>query len=239
MLLTLDCGNTSLDAMLHGDTVRRQRLPGRGGAGGLVALLGADRPRVAVGVSVVPDGLIGAERALAALGVRLQLVGRDRHCPLPLDYDTPATLGADRWLGALAAHRQFGRAVVIDCGSATTVNLVEADGTFRGGAIAPGLRALVAGMREVTPFLPLVEPAAATTMPARSSAASVHLGAMMAFCGAIERLCAEALTVLRGPSTVVVTGGHAPDYLRHGRLQAIHCDDLVHRGLAILAAEAP
>jgi type III pantothenate kinase len=236
MLLTLDRGNSTLDAMLHGDGQRRQRLDP---AAALLPFLGKSQPSRCIGVTVVPDGLRAAERELHARGLRLLLVGRDLQCPLPLDYETPATLGADRWLGALAAHREFGRAVVVDCGSATTVSMIEQDGTFRGGAIAPGLRALAAGMQAVTPHLPAADPAHAVALPARSSAASVHTGVMLAFCGAVERLCADALAALRGPATVVLTGGHADDYLRHGRLRPVLRGDLVHRGLSILGEGAP
>jgi type III pantothenate kinase len=238
LLLTLDRGNSTLDAMLHGEGGRRARLdPGAGLAG----FLAGRKPLRCVGSSVVPDGLAAAAQELALASVRLELVGRDLQCPLRLDYDTPATLGADRWLGALAAHRRFGRSIVVDCGSATTVNLVDHDGTFRGGAIAPGLGALAAGMAQRTPNLPPARPecAAATPMPARSSAAAVDLGVLLAFCGAVERLVAEAMGAARGPCTVVLTGGHAEDYLRRGRLRPVHEPDLVHQGLAVLAAESP
>jgi type III pantothenate kinase len=236
VLLTLDRGNTTLDAMLHGPLPRRQRLPPDAS---VLGFCGADRPTRCVGVSVVPGGLDGAGAQLLAAGLSLELACRDLPCPLPLDYETPATLGADRWLGALAAHRRFGRAVVVDCGSATTVNLVEQDGTFRGGPIAPGLRAIVQGMAAVTPHLPPAQPREAVPWPPRSSAAAVHTGALLAFCGAVERLVAEALRSARGPATVVLTGGHADDYRSAGRLQPEYVPDLVHQGLCVLAAGAP
>jgi pantothenate kinase type III len=87
----------------------------------------------------VPSCQTGSTRfATLLVPARIPLLqaGIDLPCPLPLAYETPHTLGADRWVTALAAHRRHGRAVVVDCGSATTVNLVEADGTFHGGAIA-------------------------------------------------------------------------------------------------------
>lgn len=234
-MLTLDCGNTTLDVMMHGQPPRRARL---GDPGGLSEFLGSDRPQRAVAVTVVPGGLDTPLATLRAAGVKVALAGVDLACPLPLDYATPATLGADRWLSALAAHRRFGRSVVVDCGSATTVNLVEDNGTFRGGAIAPGLRAIVEGMSVVTPRLPRAEPARSGEVPPRSTASAVNVGALLAFCGAVERLVAEMAAAARGPCSVVLTGGHAEDYLRRGRLRPHLEPTLVHEGLRLLAIES-
>lgn len=238
-ILTLDRGNTTLDVMLHGGggDCRRARLAPQDSAG-LAAFLADQRPRLCAAVSVVPDGLDDALALLRALAVPVAVVGRELQCPLQIDYETPQTLGADRWLGALAAHRQFGAAITVDCGSATTVNLVERAGTFRGGAIAPGLRALCAGMAHVTPHLPRADVAQATSMPPRSSATAVHTGVALAFCGAIERLVADLQVAARSAATVVITGGHADDYRRHGRLACVHVPDLVHQGLRLLVAPA-
>jgi type III pantothenate kinase len=235
MLLTIDRGNSTLDVMLHGEGGRRARLsPGES----LDAFLGAHRPHSAVAVTVVEGGLDGVAADLRRFGINLAIAGVDLPCPLPLDYATPATLGPDRWLSALAAHRRYGRSIVIDCGSATTVNLVEEDGTFCGGAIAPGLRAIVEGMAIVTPGLPRATPRAAVAFPPKSSADAVNTGALIAFCGAVERIVADTVAAARGPATVVLTGGHAEDYLLRGRLRPRMEPDLVHAGLHILAEEA-
>lgn len=235
MLLTLDRGNTTLDVMLHGPSPRRMRLVDDAG---LSRFLGDLRPDRAVAVSVVPGGLDPALAVLCAAKVPVALAGVDLSCPLRLDYATPATLGPDRWLSALAAHRRFGRAVVVDCGSATTVNLVEEDGSFRGGSIAPGLRAIVEGMAAVTPRLPRAEPTRAIGMPPRSTADAVNTGALLAFCGGVERLVAETVAAASGPCTVVITGGHAEDYLLRGRLRPRVEPALVHDGLRMLAQES-
>ena len=235
MLLTIDRGNSTLDVMLHGEGGRRARLsPGDS----LDAFLGADLPSAAVAVTVVKGGLDSAVSALRRRGIDVAIAGADLPCPLRLDYATPSTLGPDRWLSALAAHRRHGRSIVIDCGSATTVNLVEEDGTFCGGAIAPGLRAIVEGMAIVTPGLPRAVPRAAVAIPPRSSADAVSTGALIAFCGAVERIVADTVAAARGPATVVLTGGHAEDYLLRGRLRPRLEPDLVHAGLRILAEEA-
>lgn len=235
-LLTVDCGNSTLDCFDHA-TGRRLRLAVRADpAAALQAFVGASPPGLCIAVTVVADGLDGLAAWLGARAIPLRVAGRDLSCPLPLDYATVATLGPDRWVGALAAHRRYGRSVVVDCGSATTVNVVEADGTFRGGAIAPGLRAFVAGLAAVTPVLPVPALDAEPAMPGRSSQDSVDAGVLLGYCGLVERLVAEALRVARGPARLVLTGGNAERLLRHTRLRGVHVDDLVHQGLRHLDA---
>jgi type III pantothenate kinase len=204
-------------------------------AGKLRAFVQRTQARAAMLVSVVPEALQWVRVELAATVPSMRIAGHDAPCPLHLDYDTPHTLGADRWVGALAAHRRFGRAVVVDCGSATTVNLVDADGTFRGGPIAPGLRAFVAGMVATTPALPPAGLDAVPAMPPRSTQAAVDCGVLLGYCGLVEKLVAAALRASSGPAQVVVTGGNADRLLSHSVLLAQHEPDLVHQGLGFLA----
>lgn len=233
-LLTVDCGNSTIDCFDHA-TGRRERVAPHGAVESLLArFLDGANPRRCVAVTVVEDGLVQLAALLRSRSVPLQLVGRDLPCPLPLDYETPRTLGADRWVGALAAHRRFGRAIVVDCGSATTVNLVDADGTFRGGAISPGLSALVAGLAATTPALPVPQLDAAPNLPPRSSQAAVDTGVLLGYCGLVERLVADTCRVAAGPVQLVFTGGNAARLMRHTRLRGVHIDALVHEGLALL-----
>jgi type III pantothenate kinase len=236
-LLTVDCGNSTIDCLWHDDG-RRLRLPADVAAAALLAVLRERRVARCVAVRVVAGAARLLTEACAGERIPLAWAGQDLPCPLPLAYDTPATLGADRWLGALAAHRRFGRAIVVDCGTATTVNLVDADGTFRGGPIAPGLRALAAGMAALTPALPAPDLDGAPAMPSRSSASAVTTGVVLGYCGLVERLVADAIAVSRGSVQVLVTGGNAERLRRHCRLQLRHEPDLVHQGLLWLAAES-
>lgn len=234
-LLTIDCGNSTVDCFWHLDG-RRRRFPSTADfAEPLAEFLQSVPVARCVAATVVEASAAVVAATLAAGRVPLAWAGRDLPCPLRLDYDVPGTLGPDRWLGALAAHRRFGRAIVVDCGSATTVNLVDADGTFRGGAIAPGLRAMQAGMVAVTPALPIVDLDAEPVMPARSSQAAVNCGVLLGYCGLVERLVADAVARAGGSVEVVLTGGNAPRLLRHSRLQPHHEPALVHHGLRCLA----
>jgi pantothenate kinase type III len=237
-LLTVDCGNSTIDCLRHDDGARAVFDTYAGDRAPLLALLRADDVRCAYGCSVVAEGLAVVETTLRERGMQLCVAGRDFGYPLRLDYDTPATLGADRWVGAFGAWVRHGRAVVVDCGSATTVNLVEADGTFCGGPIAPGLRAFAAGMGVVTPGLPAAEFDATPRLPPRSSQAAVDTGVLLGYAGMVERLVAAVLAVASGPAQVVITGGNAFRLLQHARLRALPAPDLVHQGLRALAERA-
>jgi type III pantothenate kinase len=247
-LLTLDCGNSTIDCLDH-RSGRRQRIEhgwcGFSAAdptamrGALGAWLSATRPMRCVLVAVVPQVRAACIELLQQHGVAWRVAGEELPCPLPLDYATPATLGADRWVGALAAHAEFGRAVVVDCGSATTVNLVEADGVFRGGPIAPGVAALLAGMAVVTPRLPVPDLAAGLRWPPDSSQAAVDSGVKAGYCGMVQRLVADMLRIARGPSQVVLTGGRADLLAADGRLRAHWRPQLIHDGLRLLERSWP
>ena len=124
---------------------------------------------------------------------------------------------------------------MVDAGTAVTVDVVGADGSFLGGAIAPGLVALREGLRARAPALP--PPASdPPPYPGRSSAAAVGLGIAAAFSGALRELVAQALGVA-GDVPVVVTGGDcvpAADALESFRPRIV--PELVLEGLARLAA---
>ena len=190
-------------------------------------------------VSVVPDGLLALTAASAARGIPLQVAGRELPCPLRLEYDTPRTLGADRWVGALAAFRRYGRSIVVDCGTATTVNLVDGDGVFRGGSIAPGLGALVTGLAVAAPALPIPRLDAEPAVPPRNTQSAIDTGVLLGYCGLVERLVSATLRAARGPAQVVLTGGHAARLLRHTNLHPVHVPDLVHQGLRALVGATP
>ncbi|MFK7742945.1 MAG: type III pantothenate kinase [Planctomycetota bacterium] len=210
----------------------------------------ATRLRIAA-VSVVPRALEAVQHACRDLAV-VEVAGQQLPCPLRLDYETVPTLGADRWLGALAAWRRCtaspaDKAVVtIDCGTATTVNVATGEpaagdaAVFRGGAIAPGLSAFVVGMQHTAPRLPFADLDAVPAMPGRSTQASIDTGVLLGWVGMVERLVAAACQGLASPR-VYATGGHAHRLLRHAQLpgEPEHVPELLHDGLLALLEAHP
>lgn len=233
IILSLDLGNSTLDCLLTGpDLHRRQRVATRGAA--LVEFLADQRPAQALGLSVVAGGLDPFASILADLGCDLRVAGEDLACPLALAYPA-GELGVDRWVAALAAQRRFGDALVVDCGTALTVDLVSAGGRFLGGMISAGLTALGRGLAVSAPSLPSAEPGALPVLPAGNSrdavTAGLHHGFLSMLDGLVDRLLANGQ--LESP-TLVLTGGDAEFVLGHSRHRFEHCPALIHEGLRCL-----
>ncbi|HYC77329.1 MAG TPA: type III pantothenate kinase [Planctomycetota bacterium] len=163
------------------------------------------------GVCVVAAARDSWTRALAAAGVAATWWG-DASRPFPVrhPYAPPTAPGADRLAAALAAWKRLGgRAVVVDAGSALTVDAVSADGAFLGGAIAPGFRALAAALAGAAPALAAGTVAAAAPYPATSTADAVAAGLHGAARGLVRELVTRAEASFGGRAPLVVTGGDA------------------------------
>jgi len=121
-------------------------------------------------------------------------------------YRDPATLGADRWANLLGARDLLGAVdvVVVDAGTAVTVDALRADGRHLGGAILPGLRAARAGLGAAAPALPAAgEPSG---LPAETTSEAIGAGSLTGLAGAIERVAREVGRPLDEPAWLI-TGG--------------------------------
>ncbi len=173
---------------------------------------------------------------LSGLGLSGAIQHRVRvedHLPLLPTRYASGQLGVDRWLGALAAYRRVRRAcVVVDAGTATTIDLVDGTGVHLGGYILPGPAAMREAVLERTAIrLPDNAPDCADIPPRRTRDA-IHCGALAAQCALIreclERLGADAALVLGGGA------GREVNSMLGG--QGIVTEQLVLAGLAEVAA---
>ncbi len=154
-------------------------------------------------------------------------------------YDDPAAIGADRLCNAVAAHALTGAgAIVIDCGTAVTIDCVDAAGTFLGGAILPGFRTAVRALHDGTaqlPEIPLEPPATAMgTSTVTNLQSGIVLGTTYAIDGIVRRIMEESFANANVP--VIVTGGHAAVYRTVTSLETLHEPDLVLIGAAMIGA---
>ena len=185
------------------------------------------------------------------LQARLQVAGdltrwrilHRQDVPLALDVDQPERVGMDRVLAAFAAHRIFGRqqdVIVVDCGTALTIDLVGHDGVFRGGVIMTGPATNLTALNLMTEALPdlstekLVRP---KSVLGRSTREAMLNGAWYNGLGAIREVVKEMQDLSSGVAQVVGTGGGLGPWRDVLPEDWILVDDLVLRGIFLAAAD--
>ncbi len=235
MMLCLDAGNTRLKCGLHdGQGWRMQRTFGYDAMGDLLSAL-----------PVMPTRIVACN--VAGLVVKRQIEQLARQLATPLEwlessatrcgvnngYDQPAQLGADRWAALIAARTLYAETVIVVlAGTATTIDLLDAGGVFRGGLILPGLALMRQALARNTAGLPEAS-GHFRSMPTNTDDAIVS-GAIYATLGAIERMRA-----MRAPGArCVLSGGSAEELAPQLTAPVRQIDNLVLEGL-LQVAKAP
>lgn len=145
-------------------------------------------------------------------GERVCVIDRPELVPIMADVDEPGRVGIDRLLNAVAARVRVpagGPIVVIDVGSAVTVDLVDERGVFRGGAILPGPRLLAQSLHAYTaklPDLPIHE-VPNIDLPGRNTRDAITAGIMAALMGGCQMLVDEYAALCSSPPSVLMAGG--------------------------------
>jgi len=125
-------------------------------------------------------------------------------------YTNPEKLGVDRWLALIGArHAGPGPVCVADCGTALTVDALDAEGLHLGGLIAPGLALMRAALARGTHALPLADSDAEGGL-AHDTAAAIESGTRQAAAGLVERAFRETARRLGAAPRLLLTGGDAP-----------------------------
>ena len=153
-------------------------------------------------------------------------------------YRQPRKLGVDRWVAMIGARHEFrSPLLVVDAGTATTIDVLDGGGRHLGGQILPGLDLMQASLSDSTSGIPPTsarrDPGAGLDWFGRSTAEAVRSGALAAACGAIE--CAERRLRDNGlRAKIVLTGGDASRILKQLNVKAIHRPHLVLEGLSVM-----
>ncbi|TDB37631.1 MAG: type III pantothenate kinase [Actinobacteria bacterium] len=224
MILAVDVGNTqtvlglfegeqldghwrvATDATLTADELRVK-------IGGLLALDGlgwGDIERLVLS-SVVPT-LTGhyEEMALRATGASPMVVGPGLKTGMPIRYDNPHEVGADRIVNGVAAFDAYGGPViVVDFGTATTLDVIDATGAYLGGAIAPGVETSAEALFSRAARLAKVDLEPPMKVIGTNTRESVQAGLMLGEAAMVDGLTRRAWSELGGECTVVATGGLA------------------------------
>ncbi|MFW5653584.1 MAG: type III pantothenate kinase [Planctomycetota bacterium] len=182
-----------------------------------------------------------AERARKEFGARMLWVERDLPIPIGRRLDPESIVGQDRLLNAAAAWDGIKQAcVVIDAGTAITVDFVDGEGTFHGGAILPGARLQLQSMFENTELLPEVtfEPPDEGTAFGANTVQAMRHGVFYGIRGAVRHLIERYAEFYEAYPHVVATGGDAHMLFDGDELIEHVVDDLTLQGIAVTARTA-
>ncbi len=129
---------------------------------------------------------------------------------LEVKVDRPDEVGADRLVNALAAHKQYGGPlIVVDFGTATTFDVIDADGSYIGGVIAPGVNLSLEALHMAAALLPRVGIEATKTVTGKSTVEAMQSGIYWGYVGLIEGLVKRLKDEHEADMKVIATGGLA------------------------------
>jgi type III pantothenate kinase len=149
-------------------------------------------------------------------------------------YRDHGQLGADRWAGLVAAHHAHrGHKLVVNAGTALTIDALTDDGRFEGGLIVPGPKLMRRSLDRGTAGLRLTE-GDFDALP-RSTPDAITSGSVQACVGAVERMAQVMAARGTAPARIVISGGAAPEIVPHLPEHAVLEENLVLDGLRLIA----
>jgi len=172
--------------------------------------LGAKTVPVVVSSVNKPMQLVVEEAVDKVLDQRILLIGRDVPLFIKQAVENPEAVGTDRLLTAWAAYSVVEDAVTVaDFGTATTIDCVNHQGIFLGGAIMPGLNLAAQTLHEYTAVLPAVKPQIPAGAYGTNTRAAIQHGIIYGAIGALREMVERYATELGRWPQVVITGGYA------------------------------
>ena len=158
-----------------------------------------------------------------------------------IDIEDPRSLGADRAINTIAAHAKYpGDAIVIDFGTATTLDAVDFNGAYKGGIIAPGINLSLDALVGNTAKLPriAIEAPRSASVIGRNTEDQMLIGVFWGYVAMMEGLIARMRNEIGRPAKVIATGGLAVLFDDHTEMFDVVDTELTLDGLALLAAQA-
>lgn len=256
MLLAIDAGNTNVVfALFEGDEVRarwriatdarrtadeyvvwlRQLLELEGLAIKDVdaVIIGTVVPRALHNLTVLSEKYFGVTPVVAGRG--------DAGWGIALDIPQPDSLGADRALNVIAAHEKYKQdVVIIDFGTATTFDVADYEGAYKGGVIAPGINLSLDALVGKTAQLPRIalESPGSENVIGTTTETQMLIGIFWGYVAMIEGLVERTKKQIGRPTTIVATGGLAVLFDEHTDVFDHLESDLTLQGLLILYQRA-
>jgi type III pantothenate kinase len=162
--------------------------------------------------SVVPPLATTLQRmAQRYFGLKALFVEPGVKTGMPILYENPREVGADRVVNAVAAYERWRQGlIVVDFGTATTFDAVSQKGEYLGGAICPGIAISMDALARSASKLPRVEFAKPPSVIGRNTVASIQAGLVYGYVGLVDGICARMSDELGFTPKIVATGGLAP-----------------------------
>ena len=252
MLLAIDAGNTNLVfALVDGGEIKARwriatdprrtadqyavwlhqllELEGYSKSDVDSAIIGTVVPRALHNLEVLASKYFHVEPLIAGQGKAAW--------PMSLDVDEPQNVGADRALNVIAAHAKHpGDLVIIDFGTATTFDVVDGSGAYKGGIIAPGINLSIDALVSAAAMLPRVaiEAPEDKSVIGRTTESQMIIGIYWGYVAMIEGLTERLKREIGREVTVVATGGLASLFDKHTQAFDAIEPDLTIQGLSLL-----
>ena len=252
MLLAIDAGNTNVVfALVDGREIKTRwriatdprrtgdeyavwlhqllELVGYGKDDVSSAIIGTVVPRATHNLQVLVSKYFSVEPLIAGEGKAVW--------PIALDVDEPQNVGADRALNVMAAHEKFpGDLIVIDFGTATTFDVVDYTGAYKGGIIAPGINLSLDALVNAAAKLPriAIEVPEDNSVIGRTTDSQMLTGIYWGYVAMMEGLVARLKREIGRPVKVIATGGLATLFDKNTDLFDAIEPDLTIQGLSLL-----
>jgi type III pantothenate kinase len=161
--------------------------------------------------SVVPQSIFNLRNlSRRYLEVEPMVIGENVDLGIEVRIDKPSEAGADRLVNAVGAHQTYGGALlIVDSGTATTFDIVAADGAFEGGAISPGINLSLQALHAAAARLPRIAIQRPSRVIGKGTVEAMQSGIFWGYVSLIEGLIERMKAEHDGPLTVVGTGGVA------------------------------
>ncbi|SFA72286.1 type III pantothenate kinase [Poseidonocella pacifica] len=192
-------------------------------------IVSATVPRVVFNLRVLADRYFNT---------RPLVVGKP-DCALPVDVrvDAGTNVGPDRLVNTVAGYdRHGGDLIIVDFGTATTFDVVDVDGAYVGGVIAPGVNLSLQALHEAAAALPHVDVTMPATVVGTNTVACMQSGVFWGYVGLVREICTRIRAERDRPMKIVATGGLAPLFEQGASLFDVYQDDLTMHGLTVINA---
>ena len=235
--ILIDVGNSSFCklAVADGDSILRvSRVAREDLCGAVEACTGPGAQADVICMSSVADHDPVLEDRLSSGCRKFINVSASTHTGITLEYETPATLGADRIAAAAGAAGLFPgeECVIFDFGTALTVDYLDSDGRFKGGNISPGLSMRLSALHHYTGKLPLVSPFFPERKAGRNTVEAISNGVVLGIMFEVEKYIADS-----PGARVIFTGGDSLFFAKRLKSPIFVVCNLVLEGLFIIARQ--